>query len=259
VALGIAKGYDYWKFTAMRIVIVSDIHSNYVALETVLATAGSWDQLWNLGDTIGYGPCPNECVAAMQQADVMIAGNHDLACLGKVDLSDFNPDARAANIWNGKQLEPDYRELLEALPPLQLVDERFLVVHGSPREPVWEYLLTAEQARENFALFDNQVCFMGHSHVPLIFSLREGERCHGPSLPFAGETIELQPDTRYFINPGSVGQPRDQDPRASYAVLDTSAGTVCFNRIEYDIAQTQRQMREAKLPQALIRRLDYGM
>jgi predicted phosphodiesterase len=243
----------------MRIIIISDIHSNYVALETILAVAGSYDQLWNLGDTIGYGPRPNECVAAMEHASVMIAGNHDLACLGKVDLSDFNPDARTANIWNGNQLEPDYRTLLEALPPERNVNEQFRVVHGSPREPVWEYLLTAEQARENFVLFDNQVCFMGHSHVPLIFRSQADDYCDGPLLPAAGDMIELEPDTRYFINPGSVGQPRDQDPRAAYAVLDTETGTVRFNRVEYDIAETQRQMRDAQLPNALIRRLEYGM
>lgn len=243
----------------MRIVIVSDIHANYVALETVLAAAGSYDQLWNLGDTIGYGPRPNECVAAMRQhASIMIAGNHDLACLGKLDLSDFNPDARTANIWNGQQLTPEHRAAIEVLPPQHRVDDRFLIAHGSPREPVWEYLLTAEQARQNFGLFENQVCLIGHSHIPLIFFLNDG-RCRGPALPEAGTQIELRPDTRYFINPGSVGQPRNQDPRAAYAVLDTEAGTLRFNRIEYDIGKTQRQMRDAHLPQALIRRLEYGM
>jgi predicted phosphodiesterase len=244
----------------MRILIVSDIHSNYAALETVLAVAGSFDQLWNLGDTIGYGPCPNECVVAMRAyADVMIGGNHDLACLGKVDLSDFNPDARAANIWNGKQLEETNRALLDALPPLREVDERFLVTHGSPREPVWEYLLSRPQAEENFELFENQVCFIGHSHVPLIFRKYPDGRCDDPALADAGLLLELQPGSRYFLNPGSVGQPRNQDPRAAYAVLDTDTGTVLFQRVEYDIAQTQRQMREARLPNALIRRLEYGM
>lgn len=243
----------------MRIVIVSDVHSNAVALDTVLAACGSYDQLWNLGDTIGYGPRPNECVAALRSADVTIAGNHDLACLGKVDLSDFNPDARTANIWNGKQLEPEHRALLEALPPERELDEIIRVAHGSPREPIWEYLLTAEQARENFALFENQICFIGHSHIPLIFRMQPDGTCDGPLLPGAGDTLMLEQEMRYFINPGSVGQPRDQDPRASYAVLDTEAGTVRFNRVEYDIAQTQRQMRDAQLPPALIRRLEYGM
>jgi predicted phosphodiesterase len=243
----------------MRILIVSDIHSNYTALETVLAVAGSFDQLWNLGDTIGYGPRPNECVMAMRAyAQVMIGGNHDLACLGKVDLSDFNPDARTANIWNGEQLDDDNRAFLDALPPSREVDDRFLVAHGSPREPVWEYLLSQPQAEENFLLFENQVCLIGHSHVPLIFRKHPDATIDGPALADADLLLELEHGYRYFVNPGSVGQPRNQDPRAHYAILDTDAGTVLFKRVEYDIAQTQRQMREAKLPTALIRRLEYG-
>jgi predicted phosphodiesterase len=243
----------------MRILIVSDIHSNFVALETVLAVAGSYDQLWNLGDTIGYGPRPNECVAAIRHARVLIAGNHDLASLGKVNLADFNPDARTANIWNGEQLESENRKLLEGLPPSFTVDSRFQAVHASPREPIWEYLLTLDQARDNFSMFDTQVCLIGHSHVPLIFRKHADGRCDGPLLPDSGDTLELRDDTRYFVNPGSVGQPRNQDPRAAYAILDTDAGTIEFHRIEYDIPQTQRQMQAANLPIALIRRLEYGM
>jgi predicted phosphodiesterase len=243
----------------MRVLIVSDVHSNFVALETVLAVAGSYDQLWNLGDTIGYGPRPNECVDALRDADVLIAGNHDLASLGKVNLADFNPDARTANIWNGEQLEAENRALLESLPPRCDIDSRFTAVHASPREPVWEYLLTLDQARDNFALFGTQVCLIGHSHVPLIFRKTADGRYEGPLLPDAGETLILRDDVRYFVNPGSVGQPRNQDPRAAYAILDTDAGTIEFQRIDYDIAQTQRQMQAANLPGALIRRLDYGM
>jgi diadenosine tetraphosphatase ApaH/serine/threonine PP2A family protein phosphatase len=243
----------------MRILIVSDIHSNIVALETVLAVAGSYDQLWNLGDTIGYGPRPNECVAAIEHASVLIAGNHDLASLGRVNLNDFNPDARTANIWNGEQLTPENRALLEALPPRCDIDEQFLAVHASPREPIWEYLLTLEQARDNFKLFDTQVCLIGHSHVPLIFWLHPDGRVEGPALAPDGQMLELQSGTRYFFNPGSVGQPRNQDPRAAYAILDTDAGAITFHRIEYDILQTQRQMTDARLPLALIRRLEYGM
>ena len=243
----------------MRILVVSDIHSNIVALETVLAVAGSYDQLWNLGDTIGYGPRPNECVAAIEHASVLIAGNHDLASLGRVNLNDFNPDARTANIWNGEQLTPENRALLEALPPRCNIDEQFLAVHASPREPIWEYLLTLEQARDNFKLFDTQVCLIGHSHVPLIFWLHPDGRVEGPALAPDGQTLELQSGTRYFINPGSVGQPRNQDPRAAYAIVDTDAGAITFHRIDYDIAQTQHQMTDARLPLALIRRLEYGM
>jgi predicted phosphodiesterase len=244
----------------MRVLIVSDIHSNYTALETVLAVAGSVDQLWNLGDTIGYGPRPNECILAMRaKADMMIGGNHDLACLGKVDLTDFNPDARAANIWNGQQLEDTNRAALDVLPPGREVDERFLLAHGSPREPVWEYLLSQPQAEENFLLFEHQVCLIGHSHVPLFFSQHPDGTIDGPSLADADLLLEIEPGYRYFLNPGSVGQPRNKDPRAHYAILDTDASTMHFMRVEYDIAQTQRQMREAHLPPALIRRLEYGM
>jgi len=244
----------------MRVLIVSDIHSNYTALETVLVVAGSVDQLWNLGDTIGYGPRPNECTTAMQNyADVMISGNHDLACLGKIDLSDFNPDARTANIWNGEQLQPNNRALLDVLPPMREVDERFLVAHGSPREPVWEYLLSRQQAEDNFELFEHQVCLIGHSHVPLIFRQHPDGHCDEPILGDADLTLDLVEGYRYLLNPGSVGQPRNQDPRAAYAILDTEANTFQFKRIEYDIAQTQHQMRDANLPVALIRRLEYGM
>jgi len=243
----------------MRIVIVSDIHANFVALETVLAAAGSFDALWCLGDTIGYGPKPNECIAAMMQhADVAISGNHDLACLGKVDLSDFNPDARRANIWNGNQLTPENRAWLGNLPASRRVNDQFTVVHASPREPVWEYLLTPAQAMANFSLFDTQVCLIGHSHVQLGFRLGLAGHCER-FLPHSGHTMKLHKHERYFINPGSVGQPRDQDPRAAYIVYDTDAGTLRFNRIEYDINQTQLQMRNVDLPMALIRRLELGM
>ncbi|NJM04995.1 metallophosphoesterase family protein [Candidatus Gracilibacteria bacterium] len=242
----------------MRIVIVSDIHSNLVALETVLAAAGSYDALWCLGDTIGYGPRPNECIALMRQhASIAITGNHDLACLDKLDLSDFNPDARRANIWNGQQLSAENRAWIEPLPALVRIDDRYTVVHGSPREPVWEYLLMPDQARINFALFDTQICFVGHSHVQLGFEIDHSARVRR-FLPESGQTLELQ-TTRFFLNPGSVGQPRDQDARAAYAMLDTDTNTVRFQRVAYDIGKTQQQMQEAQLPLALIRRLEFGM
>jgi predicted phosphodiesterase len=244
----------------MRIVILSDIHSNLVALETVLGAAGSFDALWCLGDTIGYGPRPNECVELMRQhAHIAITGNHDLACLGKIDLRDFNPDARKANIWNGDQLKAENRAWLEPLPPSVHVDKQFLVAHGSPREPIWEYLLMPDQAVANFELFSNQVCFIGHSHVQLGFRMRVGGEHAERFIPESERTIELSDSTRFFINPGSVGQPRDQDPRAAYALLDTGANTVRFHRVAYDIPKTQRQMKDEGLPIALIRRLEYGM
>lgn len=244
----------------MRILILSDIHSNIVALETVLSAARPYDTVWNLGDTIGYGPRPNECVAMIRaKASVMLAGNHDLACLGLLDLSDFNPDARAANVWNGDQLTYDHRMLLEELEPIQPINERFLAAHGSPREPVWEYLLTRYQALDNFHRFEQQVCLIGHSHVPLVFRLTPDGRCEGPTSPDDGATLRLEDGFRYIINPGSVGQPRNQDPRAAFAILDTTTDTITFRRVPYDIELTQRQMRNAQLPEALITRLEYGI
>lgn len=244
----------------MRILILSDIHSNLVALEAVLSAAGSFNALWCLGDTIGYGPQPNECVELMRQhAQIAITGNHDLASLGKIDLHDFNPDARKANIWNGSQLKEENRAWLDPLPPNIHVDKQFLVTHGSPREPIWEYLLMPEQAVANFEFFPNQVCFMGHSHVQLGFRMRSGSEHAERFLPDTGRTLELNSSTRYFINPGSVGQPRNQDPRAAYAMLDTANNSIRFHRVAYDVTATQRQMRECGLPVALIRRLEYGI
>ncbi len=244
----------------MRVLILSDIHSNAIALEAVLADAGSYDQLWNLGDTIGYGPQPNECMAAMRErASFMILGNHDMACIGSLDLSDFNPDARTANLWNGKQLLEEHRQALLKLHNMLEIDERFLMAHGSPREPVWEYLLTRAQAIANFKVFTNNICFIGHSHVPLVFQCHEDGHCDGPASPDAERLVRLKPEMRYIINPGSVGQPRNQDSRSSYIIFDTEANTVLFRRVSYDIAKTQDLMNAANLPEMLVVRLQYGM
>ncbi len=244
----------------MRVLVISDIHSNFVALDAVAVAVGPVDQIWNLGDTIGYGPSPNECVAFVQQhAAHSIAGNHDLASLGRIDLNDFNPDAKTANLWNGEQLTPEHRAFFDELQPAARIDERFVVAHASPLDPVWEYVLTRAQAIENFAGFDGQVCFIGHAHIPLFFRLAASGRCEGPVSPPAGRVLTLEPGVRYLINPGSIGQPRNQDPRAACLILDTDAGTVTFERVEYDIAATQRQMRAAGLPETLALRLQYGM
>ena len=241
----------------MRIVLVSDIHSNAVALEAVLAALPSYDELWCLGDTIGYGPEPNRCLAHMRKlARHALTGNHDLASLGLVSLSDFNALARQANEWNNQQLEPELRAYLQELPALLPLPEVTLA-HASPRDPIWEYILDAETAAANLQHFSTQVCFVGHTHVPTMFAHHaDGKTDLRRGRP--GEILRLKPDTRYIINPGSVGQPRDGDPRAAYAIWDTKAHTIRFNRVEYDIDATQRKMLAAGLPDLLAERLVFG-
>ena len=242
----------------MRIALVSDIHSNLVALETVLGVLPAHDQLWCLGDTIGYGPRPNECLAHVRDhATYVLTGNHDLACLGEVSLADFNALARTANEWNNRQLQPELRGYLHERPATLTVEPTATLAHASPRDPIWEYILDVETALDNIRYFNTALCLVGHSHVPTIFALHAGEMVEFAAAQH-GQTVQLRPDSRYIFNPGSVGQPRDGDPRAAYAIWDTEAATMRFERVEYDIAATQRQMRDVRLPPLLAERLSYG-
>jgi len=243
----------------MRVLLISDIHANLTALKTVLEHAGAADAVWCLGDIIGYGPQPNECIEAMQTLEaVSIVGNHDLACLGAVDIADFNPDARRASLWTNQVLNESGRSYLTALSAHRQVDAQVTHAHGSPREPVWEYLLDAQTADESLAFFQTPLCFVGHTHVPMVFQSIAGRPCMR-ALPDDGEVLTLDPHSRYIINPGSVGQPRDGDSRAAYAIFDRQAGTISFHRIGYKIKETQRLMREVDLPEMLITRLSFGV
>ncbi|HEX7588552.1 MAG TPA: metallophosphoesterase family protein [Anaerolineae bacterium] len=241
----------------MRILLISDIHANLVALDTVLAKAAPFDRIWCLGDVVGYGPEPNACIARLRSFDLLcIAGNHDWAALGKLDLEEFNPDARRAAIWTREQLTVENLEWLGALPdrvPTQA--DRFTLVHGSPRYPIWEYVLTPAVARTNFDFFDTPVCLMGHTHVPVVY--RDQEWTATANQLVENSPLEVGQD-RLMINPGSVGQPRDGDPRAAYALLDLDALTLTHFRVDYDIAITQAKMEQANLPPRLITRLSYG-
>jgi diadenosine tetraphosphatase ApaH/serine/threonine PP2A family protein phosphatase len=250
----------------MRILLISDVHSNLMALEAVLDDVDRYrrvDSMWCIGDTIGYGPRPNECIAIVRErADHTISGNHDMACLGTVDIQDFNPDARVANEWNGEQLTEGNREWLASLAALmpQVPDfPDFTLAHGSPRQPIWEYLLSVGQALENFTHenFQTQVCFIGHSHIPIYFR-DDYQHDSEVKLPPDGDILKLDPNRRYIINPGSVGQPRNRDPRAAFAILDLEEQVVEFHRVEYDVHETQEQMRAVGLPAALIRRIQFG-
>jgi diadenosine tetraphosphatase ApaH/serine/threonine PP2A family protein phosphatase len=244
---------------AVRIAIVSDIHSNLAAFEAVLrhaGTGGPLDALWCLGDTVGYGPQPNECVAQLRSYEQRaVAGNHDLAACGKMTTEEFNQAAAQAAHWTAEQLSPDSRAYLHGL-PLVHSEGDFTLVHGSLRWPEWEYLLSSEQAQAQFEAQRTPYSLVGHSH--LAFVCRE-ERAAPPRLrPAAdGERVELGAE-RLIMNPGSAGQPRDNDPRASYAVYDDAAACITFHRVEYDIAATQRAMEQAGLPHSLSERLSYG-
>jgi len=245
----------------MRVAVISDIHSNLAALEAVLADAGAVDETWCLGDVVGYGPQPNECIDLLHTREpdlVCVAGNHDWAALGLLDTADFNPDAERAALWTREQVTAASRTYLESLP--QAVPQGdFTLVHGSPRDPIREYLISADVARSNFALLGTRYCFVGHSHHPFVF-VEAGDARAMPELqaPLAGGAAALG-ERRLFINPGSVGQPRDGNPKASFLILDTDKHTIEHRRVEYAVKVTQRLMQEARLPERLSRRLGYGV
>ena len=245
----------------MKILLLSDIHSNLVALETVLAAAPAHDAVWCLGDIVGYGPAPNECIERLRGLSVRsLAGNHDWAVLDKLDIADFNHNAQQAVLWTQDVLKPENRDWLAELPERQdLPDDNLTLVHGSPRYPIWEYIMTAGIAAENMSYFDTPVCLYGHTHVPMLYSTEEqGGRVRQEYL-YPGDPLAPAPLGKSLINPGSVGQPRDRDPRASFALLDLDARTFTLYRVEYDIAATQAAMARAGLPRPLIERLSYGV
>jgi predicted phosphodiesterase len=242
----------------VRIAVVSDIHSNQIALETVLQAIGTVDQIWCLGDIVGYGPRPNECIAMLaERKHLAVAGNHDWAVVGRMGVDEFNLFAALAAQWTAEQLDESSRAYLTALPTVQTSGE-FTLVHGSPRGPVWEYVLNANLAGSSFEHFDGPFCLVGHTHVPAIFALAPDGPVHAYQIAGEREVSLACPGWRFILNPGSVGQPRDDDPRASYLVIDTTAGSATWHRVAYDIAATQQQMRSAGLPARLVERLARG-
>lgn len=242
----------------MRILLLSDIHANLVALKAVIKDADRFDRVWCLGDVVGYGPEPNACIDRLRKFDLIcLAGNHDWAVLDKLDLKEFKPDARRAAIWTRNQLTPNSLDWLRALPErIPIQEGQFTLVHGSPRDPIWEYVLTPAVARTNFDYFETPICFFGHTHVPVLYRYHRAERMATAEPLPEGFPVVLGPE-RVMINPGSVGQPRDGDPRAAYIMLDLETMTLTHHRVEYDIAATQAKMEQAKLPPRLIQRLSY--
>ena len=241
----------------MRVLVISDVHSNLMALEAVLADAMDYDIIWSLGDIVGYGPDPNACISLLSEHEhLAIPGNHDWGVLGKIDLAHFNEAAREANLWTREQLAPGARDYFVSLVETR-VEGDVTLAHGSPREPIWEYLFQPQVAKISFSYFETSLCLVGHTHVPVIF--RDVPDAYDCQMLIAPEGAVVQLDeARYIINPGSVGQPRDGDPRAAYLLLDTEARTIQFRRVSYNIAETQARMRAANLPRRLWMRLEVG-
>ncbi len=213
------------------------------------------DELWCLGDLVGYGPRPNECVEVVRaRADVCLAGNHDLAVLGEADLALFVGEAEAAARWTRGVLDEGNASYLASLKPTA-TREHVSLAHGSPTDPVWEYILTQEAAVEAFAATSEPLILVGHSHVALEICLDDLDLRGG--IAFGGQEVDLKAG-RHILNPGSVGQPRDGDPRAGWLVIDSGSGRATFRRTDYPIATTQAEMRERGLPEGLSERLAQG-
>ena len=242
----------------MLVAIVSDIHGNRHALEAVLADVASTDarELWCLGDVVGYGADPNDCCALVREnAAVCLAGNHDLAVTGTIPLDEFSHGAALAARWTQEVLADDHVEWLRSLSP-QGDEEGVGLYHASPRDPVWEYVLSTLLAELCLDVAEERVCLVGHSHVALSFVRPEGEAATGDTRR-AGDAIDMSLG-EWLINPGSVGQPRDGDPRAAWLLLDTGSWQAEWRRTEYDIAGAAAAIRAARLPDSLAERLEYG-
>ena len=242
----------------MRTLIISDIHANLPALNAVLLDAEPYDQVWCLGDVVGYGPDPNACIERIRSLSNLkcIKGNHDAAFLGEIDINVFNYEARASLEWLKTEIRPENRRWLEGLME-RLSFDAITLVHGSPLNPVWEYVLDLDTARKNFSGFSTQFCIVGHTHIPSVFTSEDGDP---KSIRFylmsAGDSFSL--GGKAIINPGSVGQPRDHDPRASYLILDDTEDQWKMHRVTYNIADVQQRIRAAGLPDRHASRLKDG-
>ena len=242
----------------MRVAVISDIHGNHHALRAVLDAIGRdrADAIWCLGDLVGYGPKPNECCGTVaRSARICLVGNHDLGVIGRIDLADFSPDAHAAAQWSRDVLTPESRAYLEGRKTSTRAN-RSELFHASPRDPVWEYVLSDEAARAAIRLTAAPVVLVGHSHVA--FAYPATGQGLGESLAPEGTEVDLARG-RWLLNPGSVGQPRDGDPRAAYVVLDFDRNRAFFHRVSYPVERTQKEILDAGLPETLAGRLALGM
>jgi predicted phosphodiesterase len=245
----------------MRYLVLSDVHANLFALQAVLEHAQRrYDQVWFLGDVVGYGPHPNECIELLAGLPGLgVAGNHDWAVLGKLELDYFNPVAAHVLEWTRGVLKPAHVRFLDSLSEKIIPWEHFTLVHGSPRHPIWEYVLNKLDATFVMDYLTTRYCFLGHTHIPIIFQAasRPGVTCREIPLLSDASTRVLTQES-LLINPGSVGQPRDGDPRASYMILDDELYTLEHFRVEYPIEHTQKAMFDLDFPMPLIYRLSLG-
>jgi predicted phosphodiesterase len=233
----------------MRVLVISDVHANYTALEAVLENAGQVDETWCLGDLVGYGPDPNvvvEMIAELPNLTCMM-GNHDIAITGRISFETFNGDARRSLLHHEKVLTATNMDFLKTLHQTKEVCGDATLAHGSPRDPLWEYILNSLTARINFDHFETQLCFVGHSHIQSMFELIEKSDRVNIRQTVPDQPIRL--NSRLILNPGSVGQPRDRDSRAAYAIYDSDAKTWTPRRVAYDISAVQQRIRDAGLPE----------
>jgi diadenosine tetraphosphatase ApaH/serine/threonine PP2A family protein phosphatase len=241
----------------VKYVIISDIHANLEAFEAARKEIGkiSPDKILCLGDLVGYGASPNECVeAAREISDLTVAGNHDFGAVGRTDIAYFNMYAREAILWTARALKQDNFDFLCGRPLTEIVDDKIRIVHATPRDPErWNYIFSHEQALEEFDAFAEQVCFIGHSHQPIIYEMMDRE-----TLIVNNDRVKVRDGRRYLVNVGSVGQPRDGNPKAAICVYDLDESEITIKRVEYDVEEAKKRITEAGLPAVLANRLSWG-
>ncbi len=244
----------------MLAAVISDIHANLPALEKVLDDIDSTgvDEIWFLGDAVGYGAQPSKCLQLVDsRCSISLLGNHDLAAVGQIDISTFSPGAARSALWTMENLSPEDLDILREFGEASGSREGFGLYHASPRDPVWEYVVEADLAAENMDAQTERIALIGHSHIALYFNRTDESVEPSSVLGTDGSTIDLA-EGEWLLNPGSVGQPRDGDPRAAWLELDTTAGCATFHRVEYPIDMAADSIREAGLPSHLADRLYQG-
>ena len=245
----------------MRYLVISDIHANLIAFEAVLADAeGQYDKIWCLGDVVGYGPHPNECVELLRELDPLcIAGNHDWAIAHKLDFEEFSANARFVVLWSQERLKSENYDYLYNLPLILREEIIFTLVHASLRHPIWEYITSARVAQLNFGHLETPYCLVGHTHSPVIYAEATPPRpvCE-QIIPTPGQHTQKLNQHRLIINPGSVGQPRDGDARASYGILDSEKMEFQIKRAAYNVESVQTLMQQHEFPTKLWKRIAFG-